>query len=452
MKGINWIHRRKSRLAVVLTRGTILQLRVRLHSWYIVNRAFFDNTLSLIGTTVITSGLGFVYWWIAARQFPAEVVGVVSAVASVMLLLGTFGVLGLDNFLISEIPRRRWVATELLITALYLSSAVSLLLGLGFALVAPIVAENLVGFFATPVNVILFAAGTALTGASMVLDKALVAYLIGNIQFWRNAIFSLLKILLLFPLIFLVTERLDAALLLTWVVSILLSLLLVLGVVLARRVALPLRPRWSYLSGLKRNVLSHHWLNIAQSTPSLALPMVVVALYGASVGAAFYVTWMFVSLARTVVLHVTTVLHAVSSWDRQQLRRKMVLTLKLSLAFAVLASVTFWLLGDVFLSIFGKEYQSQAGSSLKILAFSVFPLTVTAHYMALARLRGFVGRAALLIGLGSLAQLIAASLARSFGDLNLMALVLLAVMVLEALVLLPAVLKVIFETDESTRS
>ena len=42
------------------------------------NRVMLVNAVSLIGTTAVTSSLGFAYWWLAARQFPAETVGVSS--------------------------------------------------------------------------------------------------------------------------------------------------------------------------------------------------------------------------------------------------------------------------------------------------------------------------------------------------------------------------------------
>ncbi|TIW40703.1 MAG: hypothetical protein E5V61_27645, partial [Mesorhizobium sp.] len=43
-----------------------------------------------IGTTA-AAGLGFVYWWLAARLFSPDVIGNTAALLSVMGLIGTLG-------------------------------------------------------------------------------------------------------------------------------------------------------------------------------------------------------------------------------------------------------------------------------------------------------------------------------------------------------------------------
>src|SRR5437879_4167045 len=70
------------------------------------NRVMLVNAVSLIGTTAVTTSLGFAYWWLAARRFPPETVGISSAAISAMTLLGLFCMLGLGTLLIGELPRQ----------------------------------------------------------------------------------------------------------------------------------------------------------------------------------------------------------------------------------------------------------------------------------------------------------------------------------------------------------
>jgi hypothetical protein len=49
------------------------------------------NSSSLVGATFISSGLGFFFWWLAARRFSPEAVGLASAAISAMTLLATIG-------------------------------------------------------------------------------------------------------------------------------------------------------------------------------------------------------------------------------------------------------------------------------------------------------------------------------------------------------------------------
>ena len=63
------------------------------------------NSGALAIGTMAMSGLGFVYWWLAARLFPPEVIGNASALLSVMGLVGLLGEAGLGTLLIGEIVR-----------------------------------------------------------------------------------------------------------------------------------------------------------------------------------------------------------------------------------------------------------------------------------------------------------------------------------------------------------
>src|SRR5438477_1906238 len=96
-----------------------------------------NNAVSLAGTTAVTSGLGFVYWWFAARHFPAEVVGLASALVSAMMLLGNLCILGLGTLLISELSRQPGREASLISGALLLVGGVGGCIGLLFAVVAP---------------------------------------------------------------------------------------------------------------------------------------------------------------------------------------------------------------------------------------------------------------------------------------------------------------------------
>src|SRR5512132_3304565 len=95
---------------------------------------FIRNAIALVGTQAITSALGFVYWWLAARWFPPASVGLASAMVSTMMLLGTLGMLGLGTLLIGELPRQRWRAPQLVTTSVLVAGAASAALGLIFAL------------------------------------------------------------------------------------------------------------------------------------------------------------------------------------------------------------------------------------------------------------------------------------------------------------------------------
>src|SRR5690349_937074 len=82
------------------------------------NRQTFANASALMGTMIVTSGFGALYWLLAARLFTTEAVGLSGASIAMMSLLGTGGMLGLGTLLIGELPRHRGEESALIATAL----------------------------------------------------------------------------------------------------------------------------------------------------------------------------------------------------------------------------------------------------------------------------------------------------------------------------------------------
>src|SRR6266516_1538314 len=111
-------------------------MRIVLYRWVKTNWIMLTNAGSLVGTTAVTSVLGFVYWWIAARQFSPEAVGFASAAISAMTLLGTFSILGLGTLLVGELLRQRGKEVSLISAALIVVGGVGGCLGIVFAAVA----------------------------------------------------------------------------------------------------------------------------------------------------------------------------------------------------------------------------------------------------------------------------------------------------------------------------
>jgi len=140
------------------------------------------NSGSLFGTTTVTSVLGFVYWWLAARQFSPEAVGFASAAISAMTLLGTACILGLGTLLVGELPRQPRQQVSLINAALILVGGVGECFGIVFAVVAPFISLSFQPLRASIQDIMLFAVGVSLTAITIVLDQALIGLLRGELQ------------------------------------------------------------------------------------------------------------------------------------------------------------------------------------------------------------------------------------------------------------------------------
>lgn len=179
------------------TSNTAHRLVQHLHSWLQHNSKLLSNTASLIGTTAITSGLGFLYWWLAARLFSQNDVGLASGAISAMILIATMAILGMGSLLVGELAARPEGSGSAIAASLGVTALVGAGLALGFIVLLPLLSPNLQDFLGAWPVPLLFVGGVIFTTWSNIMDQAVIGLLRGGLQLWRNAIFSIGKLVVL---------------------------------------------------------------------------------------------------------------------------------------------------------------------------------------------------------------------------------------------------------------
>lgn len=382
------------------------------------HREIVANSASLVGAAAATSGLGYLYWALAARQLPAEAVGLAAALVSAMLLMATVGVFGLETLVIGELPRWRGREWSLVSTAAALAGLIAAVLGGGFALVAPWVSGELAVLAGSAGLVALFVVGAGLTAVALVLDHALIGLLRGQVQLGRNVLFAAGKLAGLAAASLWLADRSAMSVLATWVVGLFGSLLLVVWQAGHDSGRLdPPWPRPRMLGGLCPAALAHHALNLALKVPTLALPLLVTAMLSAAANAYFYVAWSVALLVFWGPMALTTVLFAAGVRSPDGLVSKVRFTLGLGMAGGVAANVALLAGAGSLLAVFGADYAQQSRWTVCVLALGVFPLVVKDHYVAVRRIEGRIGEAALAVALGGAVELVCVAIGASTAGL-----------------------------------
>ncbi len=410
------------------------------------------NVGSLVGTTAITSVLGFAYWWLAARRFPPETVGIASASVSAMMLLGNFCILGLGTLLITELPRQPGQEASLISTALIVVGAVGGCIGIIFSVVAPYLSADFQVLRASIADIVIFAAGVSLTAIALVLDQALIGILRGGLQLWRNTLFAVAKLAALFVVGLWLSYQVGITIYATWVVGIALSLAVLCGFAVSKkgRERRSCMPQWGLLRKLGPAALQHHLLNLTLQAPALLLPVLVTTLLSAKMNASFYVSWMIASFVFFIPLALTTVLHAMNSAQPSTLARKARVTMSLALVISVLANCLLLVGTKQVLGLFGRAYAEQAAWSLHILVLAAFPLIIKNHYISICRIQDRIAQAMLGIVPGSLLELGAAILGAHLGGLVGLSICWVAAIYIESMFMFRTVYRTIRSLDTST--
>ncbi|MDX8493048.1 hypothetical protein RFN29_15845 [Mesorhizobium sp. VK22B] len=365
--------------------------------------ALVMNSGALAIGTVAAAGLGFVYWWLAARLFPPEVIGNTSALLSVMGLIGTLGEAGLGTMLVGEIVRNpgkeRGLVAAAVCVGVALAVGLALLFVFGHAYFNSSTA--LIGGWLEGVT---FVFGCGLTVLAILADQAFLGNLRATGKMIRQVLFGTLKLMLIAAAAA-GGYTSHAALLLSWVAGLMAS---VAGVDLltrggARRLVGP--PDFQLLNTLRIKVFDHYALDVALQAPGLIMPYLVLTLLSPAINAAFVSLWMLVSIASLIPAAMATVLFPVVRASPKQSRHNILVSVVTSLLFSLVCAVFIFTYSQTILAVFNPAYAEIAGSSLRLLGFSLLGSTLKFHACTLARLGDKMRKASRWFALGGLLEL-----------------------------------------------
>jgi O-antigen/teichoic acid export membrane protein len=406
------------------------------------HRDLLDNAGALLGTTAVTAGLGFFYWAFAARWFTQQEVGYGSAAISALTLLGTVGMFGLGTLLIGELPRRKDPG-GLVSAALISASVGSLVLGLGFALVAPDISSHLLGIGGASGHVGLFAAGVVVTAFTLVVDQGTIGIMHGGIQLARNAAFAVAKLAILPAAAFIFHDVVGTGITFSWVAGMVLSMALVAARLRASGMPIVSKPDWRLMQGLSKTALAHNWLNLSVAVPVLLMPVIVTATVSASANAAYYVAWMLAYFLYSVPTNLSTVLFAIAAADPAVIAGKLRFSLRLSFTIGIIGVAALGASAHLVLGIFGPGYASTAFIPLILLLLGYFPVVPRSHYIAVRRAQGKIPQAAAVLTIGAAMEIAGAVTGAKLGGLIGLSVALLLARIIEGAMTTPAVIRAI---------
>ncbi len=399
------------------------------------------SAASLVSTSVVTSGLGFVYWTVAARMFSASEVGESATAIAAMSLIAPFTLLGFGTALIFKLPAMSSGRAQLVSTAAVVCAAIGGLVALGCALALPTDFLGLPGIGHDVPTTLLFVGGVSAHSVAMMLDSALLSVVGGGIQLKRNVVQAVVKLVLLIVFALTLSRYGALSIYASWFVATVASIAVV-GVLLLRQRRVPLRaiwPRFSALSSLRLQAAQHHVLNLSLTVPYFAMPIVANVILGSEMAGYLYATWSLAGFVFVLPIAMSMALFASGARDSSTILAEFRFSLRKSMAACVAANLLILPLGGFVLSIFGAAYAENGRTVLIVLCVGGLGLVIRDHHVAAARITGDVGReAVLMVALGT-SELVGAAIGASHGGLLGLSLGWLAAVALEVLVCTPRV-------------
>ena len=333
------------------------------------------NSLVTMAGTVVSAGLGYLYWMAVARLAPPAQVGYLSGRMSLVTGLALFTNLGVCGFVVERLPplegRRAWA--RLLKRTIWPTSMLSFTVTAVVVTALPAPGPDAHGPLA-----VLVAAGAAL-GLTFVniLTVVFVSARRAELSLVLGGVLGLAKLATLLGGLLLGAG--PAGLLRSWALAVL-AACAVGGLVLLPRAQLgrlggPTVRRWSPAD--LRCVLGHHLTSVGGLMVPYLLPTLVVYRLDATDNAYFYATWMFGSVFFMISPSVESSLFVEGVRDAGSLgdsTRRAFRLLALLLPVPVLAGV---LGGRYGMLLFGPDYARHGYVLLAVLAVAALPDAVT---------------------------------------------------------------------------
>ncbi len=369
--------------------GTALRWRPRARA----GDSLLRSADALIVSTVAASVSGIAYWIVAARAYPEHVLGEQSAAISTMLMLSNFAQMNMFFTLGRFVPTAGRATGRLIASVYAASAALSVVLGVGFVALVPVVSENLAALFTGPAMVVAFVLGVALWSLFALQDGVLTALRRATWVPVENALFGLVKLVLLvvFAGVFV-----SGGIFASWTIPTLLAVVPV-NLLIYRRLlrarAAPGAPDGTFsFASIRRFVAVDYVSGLFLQSYTTALPLVIVATLGAQANAEFYVAYVVIAAVDLVSVNLATSLLVEGAHDEARLAEYTRRILRRSAQLLLPAVIAIELGAPYFTHALGHGYADGSTTLLRLLALGSLARLLNIVYMAAMRVERRVGR------------------------------------------------------------
>jgi O-antigen/teichoic acid export membrane protein len=357
-------------------------------------RRRYHAAYALIVNTVSTTGLGFVYWAVAAHVYSRQALGRSSALISALILLSTLTQLNVSSALQRFLPKAGGSARRLIGYGYAVSSLAALPVAVGFVLLMPRISAQWKFLSSSPPLALLFVAAALIWGVFALEDAALTGLRRTPVVPVENSTYGVLKLVMLIAVAGLLPA---SGIFASWVVP-LVVIIPVINYLIFRRFA-P-QSGSGQPSGFRRGEVlrftsADYLASLFNQAYGSLLPLIVLSVLGAAANSGFYIastiaagpTMIAANFGTALIVEASTNPDRLTELTRGMLLRCTGITLLCTVVLAVAARPI--------LQIYGNGYANQVAPLLVLLGLAAVPRALIMLTWSLDRVSRRMGRAAL---------------------------------------------------------
>jgi O-antigen/teichoic acid export membrane protein len=355
----------------------------------------YRGSYALVANTVGTSGIGAIFWAVAARLYGPEALGRAAALISALMLVATLSQLNLSSTLMRFLPQMGAMSARRLIIFSYLASSLTAVAGsVIFVTILPRLNSEWRFIGDSAFLTVLFAVSVVVWEVFTLQDAVLVGLQRAAVVPVENVIYSLAKLGLL---VFAAQLLGSTNILFSWVTP-LIFLIPVINWLIFR--CLKDRRPHDLVPGLRVRHLARfasvdYAGTICGQVMANSLPLLVISVLGPAAAGSIYIASLITSGVATVGTSFSTglLVEAAAAPDRlSELTRG---ALKRAVIIMGPATIVLVFGAHFILRIYGGTYSTQTAVLFQLMALSLIPLCIEAIAFSLDRIAGKPIRATL---------------------------------------------------------
>ena len=355
----------------------------------------YRGSYALVANTVGTSGIGAIFWAVAARLYGPEALGRAAALISALMLVATLSQLNLSSTLMRFLPQMGAMSARRLIIFSYLASSLTAVAGsVIFVTILPRLNSEWRFIGDSAFLTVLFAVSVVVWEVFTLQDAVLVGLQRAAVVPVENVIYSLAKLGLL---VFAAQLLGSTNILFSWVTP-LIFLIPVINWLIFR--CLKDRRPHDLGPGLRVRHLARfasvdYAGTICGQVMANSLPLLVISVLGPAAAGSIYIASLITSGVATVGTSFSTglLVEAAAAPDRlSELTRG---ALKRAVIIMGPATIVLVFGAHLILRIYGGTYSTQTAVLFQLMALSLIPLCIEAIAFSLDRIAGKPIRATL---------------------------------------------------------
>lgn len=350
---------------------------------HLTNDSLYRNSIFLMLSTAVMAFFGFFFWIINARLFTPEQVGLGTTLISVLGLISSISLLGLNIGIIKYLPTSNR-KTEIINTSFALVGIVSLIASLIFIIGLDTFSPKLLFLRDNSFYILLFIAFAIFSSSNTLIESVFIAYRSTGYVLIKNLIFSIGKLILPLLLISLGAMAIFISVGGAMTIGFLIALIFLIK-------KFGYKFKFSLHTGIITNMAKYSTANylagIIGTLPQMVLPIIITNKISPQESAYFYMDMMIAGLIFIIPQAVTQSLFAEGSYKESEFKANITKAIKIITLFMVPAILLTIFFGNHILQVFGKEYSSEGFRFLQLISLSGILVGINSIYGTVLRVK-----------------------------------------------------------------